>query len=169
MEGVISILPEPFYTQVANLKAELRTRFDVDETTPPHFSYHVAPVYDLAKIQVHLEKLAKTLSPFTIRTSGIGIFTGESLVVYVTVTRNEIIEQVHRRVWEDIYVPDSMPYYTAAQWIPHITLADKKIDANKTAEIIRWLAPQSFTWDILIQNIVFYRSAQELFSFALEG
>jgi 2'-5' RNA ligase len=174
MEGVISFLPVPFYQQVEGIKNQLKNRFEVNETAPPHFSYHVAPTYDMERTLAALDHIAKSMSPFTIQTSGLGIFTGEKQVIYVTVVRSDPLERVHRRIWQEItsYATEPNAYYAMPQWIPHITLVDKQTDKNNTAEIVRWLAERSFSWQMTIDNMVFFRDLEvddEIYTFRLEN
>ena len=73
MDGVITILPEPFYSQVVGIWTDLteacggRGEF----TTPvPHFSWHVANHYDQKQLQLVFAELCPYSRPFQVRTSG---------------------------------------------------------------------------------------------------
>lgn len=172
MEGIISLLPPPFYQQVEGIKNQIKSRFTIEDSSPPHVSYQIAPLYDVSPTLSALEEMVKTLSPFPIQTSGLGLFTGEKQVIYITVARSDTLGRIHRRIWKEITTFASEPgeYYSAPQWIPHITLVDRQTDREQTAEIIRWLAERDFSWQMTIDNLVFFREQhEEIYTFKLEG
>ncbi len=127
MHGIVSLLPEQYYHHVERLWAELQQEFSVRGVyvTPyPHFSYQVALYYDLDKVASVLERIAENISTFQVRTSGVGIFTGASPVIYIPVVRSLELSQLHEEIWNELSEAGSgiQEYYSPAQWMPHITV-----------------------------------------------
>jgi 2'-5' RNA ligase len=160
MQGVISLLDEQHDTLVRELWAELAGRFGLGAyVTPiPHFSYQIAAQYDSALLAGILERAASRAAPFHVQTTGLGIFTGVSPVLYIPVVRSLELSQLHQRLWgelagaagqqiSDLYHPD--------QWMPHITIGIGDLDKARLAEVILLLSERSFNWTITINNLAF--------------
>jgi hypothetical protein len=84
MHGIVSLLDNDQNQLVEELWAELKREFSVDGVyfTPyPHFSYHIALYYDVEKIESVLKRITANIRKFKVRTSGLGIFSGASLLI----------------------------------------------------------------------------------------
>ena len=78
MDGVVTLLPEPIYTQVEEIWSELAQACGVqgiNATPVPHFSWHVAERYHEDLLQKTLQELANRSQPFQVRTAGLGVFS----------------------------------------------------------------------------------------------
>lgn len=105
MHGVVSLLDSTYYRVVEDLWAELERAFAVDGVyvTPyPHFSYQVAPQYDIEGLEAILRHFAFNSAAFQVRTTGLGIFTGVSPVLYISVVRSPELTRFHKRLWQKI-------------------------------------------------------------------
>src|SRR4051812_46659014 len=105
MDAVVSLLDETHYRLVEDLWAELEARFGVRGiyVTPyPPFSYHIAQHYDLAALEPVLRRAAQGATPFTVRTGGLGIFTGANPILYIPVVRDPALTEFHRRLWQAV-------------------------------------------------------------------
>ncbi|HEX6385194.1 MAG TPA: 2'-5' RNA ligase family protein, partial [Anaerolineae bacterium] len=127
MHGVVTILDEAHYERVEALWADLKREFGVGNANVvhyPHFSYHVAGDYDLDRLAAALEAIARETAAFTVKASGLGIFTGPEPVLYVPVVRSAALTALHQRVWTAVEHAsrDSIAYYAPDLWLPHITL-----------------------------------------------
>jgi 2'-5' RNA ligase len=158
MYGVVALLDSESHARVEALWAEFRERFGVQgiSLTPvPHFSFHVAESYNFPAINDVIAQAASTISPFTARTNGLGIFTGSIPVLYIPIIRNPNLTTLHRRMWLSLSAVSVKPvsYYHPDQWRPHITLAHGDVDHDTLAQIIRLLSARSFTWDLHIDTL----------------
>lgn len=163
MYAVVSLLNGTSYGQVEGLWAELQERCGVKGiyATPfPHFSYHVAPAYEMARLERWLRRAARSLRPFTVCTSGLGIFTGLSSVLYIPVVRSPELTRVHGRIWPraDAMATGSVAYYHPDRWIPHITLGHGDLCQANLPDVVRLLGDRSFTWEITIDNLAIISS-----------
>ena len=161
MHGVVTVLPEPYFERVAHLWQALKLHFGVGSpkaTAVPHFSYHISPEYDLAALEEVLLETAVSTPPFTVKTTGIGIFPGEKPVVYLPVTRTPELQALHSALWprlQSVAQGSALEsaYYAAANWFPHITLGHSDITTENLGPIITWLNGQSLAWEIQATNL----------------
>ena len=158
MHGIVSLLDNDHYQLVEELWAELEREFSVHGVyvTPyPHFSYHVAQGYDMDKVESVPDRITSNITTFKVRTSGLGIFTGSSPVLYIPVARSLDLTQLHQELWQEISPSSSgvQEYYHPNQWMPHITIGFGDISKDRLSQIIPFLAERDFTWEISINNI----------------
>ncbi len=158
MHGIVSLLDEQHHTLVEGLWAELAVRFGlcgVYASRFPHFSYQVAAHYDLTMVEGILEHVAAREAPFSVQTTGLGIFTGAQPVLFVPVVRSLELCELHRRLWgmlsragKDINV-----YYHPDLWMPHITIGLGDLDKERLSDVMLLLSERSFNWTITINNL----------------
>lgn len=158
MHGVVSVLEEPHDSRVAQLWAELKQQFGVGSplaTAVPHFSYHVAPIYELDAVKQILTETAVTTPPFTVKTTGIGIFPGKLPVVYIPVARSPQLMALHAMLSPQLetIAQGALDTYSATNWFPHITLGHGDITSENLGAIVAWLNRQSLAWDIQVSNL----------------
>ncbi|WP_197029325.1 2'-5' RNA ligase family protein [Alicyclobacillus macrosporangiidus] len=157
MHAIVSLLDEHHYQHVENLWSELRNQFGLNgiyKTPYPHFSYHIARQYDFQRIGDELKRLSREIPPFTVRTCGLGIFTGADPVLYVPVVRSSLLDSIHRTLLTRISdaADEASPYYGPDQWIPHITIAQWNLDENVLAKVVAHLYDRNFYWTIRVNN-----------------
>ena len=158
MHGIVSLLDNDHNQLVEELWAELEREFSVHGVyvTPyPHFSYHVAQAYDVEKLESVLQRITSNITTFKVRTSGLGIFTGASPVLYIPIARSLELTQLHQELWEKISTASSgvQEYYYPDQWVPHITIGFGDISKENLSQMIPLLAERNFTWEITVNNI----------------
>ena len=158
MHGLVSILPQPYYAQVEALWQELESehRLQGIRVTPlPHFSWQIAREYDFERLETILRDIAARTPPFTVRTTGLGLFTGFRPVLFIPVIKNAALLQLHTMIWEQTQ-PASQGlsfYYNPEHWTPHISLAYEDIDAANIGPILQALTFRPFNWEMTIDNI----------------
>ncbi len=102
MQGIVSLLDDEAYARVERLWDELEVSFGVRGiyVTPfPHFSFQVAEEYDVGEVEQFLRGLAARTRPFRATTAGLGIFTSEQPVLYVSLVRGPRLDALHREIW----------------------------------------------------------------------
>lgn len=111
--------------------------------------------YDLDKILPVLSQIAQRQKSFTIRTSGLGIFTSKKPVVYVPVVRSIELSKLHLQIWKEIsmFVTDEVDYYDEQKWLPHITIAHGDVTDKNLSKLISFLNDVDLTWDIHVDNL----------------
>ena len=158
MHGIVSLLDNDHNQLVEEIWAVLEREFSVHGVyiTPyPHFSYHVAQAYDIDKIELVLQRITSNITTFNVKTSGLGVFTGTSPVLYIPVVRSLELTQLHEELWQEISPVSSgvQEYYNPDQWMPHITIGFGDISKDKLLQMIPLLAERDFNWEITVNNI----------------
>lgn len=159
MNGIASLLDGSATSHVEGLWQELETRcglVGVKSTPFPHMTWQVTEDYDLPRLEVALRAVVGQVRPFSIHTSGLGLFTGENPIIYISVVKDEALMRFHSLLWEDMAGIAFHPahYYSPAQWVPHITLAYNDLTSANLDCALQSLAFQSFNWEIQIDNLV---------------
>lgn len=160
MHGVVSLLNPEAYADVEALWDELTRMFGlggVRRTPFPHVSYHVAPAYDVPRLEAVLRAFARERSSFHIRASGLGVFSGPAPVLYIPVVRTAELSAFHAALWEATApcASDLSVYYTPDRWMPHITLAQHDLGAAQLGQVVTAMAPRELTWDITVDNLAY--------------
>jgi 2'-5' RNA ligase len=165
--ALVSLLDDRHYRQMEDLWREL----DVDcgllgvSLTPlPHFTWNLAAEYDFKALEPRLTQLATAQEPFTVRTNGLGFFTGPSPVIYLPLVKDAALARFHQRVWDlsaDLAVGAS-PHYAPEAWVPHITVAYYDVEPAKLRCAVEKLAFRRYQWEVEVNNLslVFQLSGQ---------
>lgn len=168
MHGVVCLLDEAHNQLVQEIWTAMEAELGIkgSRVRPyPHFSYHVAEHYDLEVLEPVLKEFATSVAPFTVRTAGLGIFTGGLLpVLYVTVVRSPHLTRLQEILWLRLATGSAgiVEYYHPDQWVPHITLGQGDINAENLPAVLRLLKRYQFEWYFTADNIaVLYNEDQE--------
>ena len=158
MDAVISLLDAEHTRLVKSIWQELDVRFGVRaiSVTPfAHFSYQIADGYAIPRVEEALANVARSVPRFSVRTTGLGMFTGETPVLYVPVVKSPALTRLHRKIWEalDTAGSDISPLYSPEHWMPHITLGHGDLDASNIPAIMALMAGRNFSWEIAIDNL----------------
>jgi len=158
MYAIVTLLDEPAYSKVKALWQELGLLCDmsgIDLMPLPHFSWHTANEYDVPRLRTILLQIAKQNNAFSVRTSGLGIFTGESPVIYIPLARNDILSSVHQQVWRRVepVAVDGSSHYAPEIWIQHITLAHGDVSPDRLGCAMEQLAYRQYDWEIQVDNL----------------
>ncbi len=100
----------------------------IRETPYPHFSYQVAEDYHLNILDMTLAKFVTDMKPFTVTTSGLGIFTGPQPVFYISVVRTAMLTKLQEDLWTALLPAslDPVTYYYPNSWPPSYHLSQKR-------------------------------------------
>lgn len=169
MDGVVSLL-DPLHTQKTlafwrDLR-ELCGAPEIKDHFAPHFSWHVAEGYDSEELTKVLQEISLQTKPFSVRSTGIGIFSGEKPVIYVSLLKDRLLLDFHEKLWcainEFAVVPS--PLYAPENWVPHITIYFEEIfhqlppnwDAQASFQCaLNFLVSQRIEWEIPVDNFAY--------------
>ena len=164
MQGIVSMLDQRGGALVEALWSELERQFDLRyaRTAYPHFSYQVVERYDAGALEPALRSVAQAAQPLRIRTSGLGIFTGEQPVLYMRVVHAPVLSAFHRLVYDAVspFATDIHGYYAPVNWSPHITLAMHDLTHDQLPDVVRLLSRRDFQWEIIIDSLSLVLDAQ---------
>lgn len=158
MHGLVSLLDKTHYALVKEIWQELETDCGLTgiQVTPlPHFSWQIAEDYDWGALELALGEIAAGCQPFSVRTAGLALFTGEIPVVYIPVVRTRELSELHELIWQRLAAlsTEPSPYYAPARWMPHISLAYGDVEPSKLSCLMDTLAHRTFNWEIEIDNL----------------
>ena len=159
INGIASLLDKPATERVESLWQELDAQcglVGVKITPFPHFSWQVTEGYDSPRLDTSLQEIAGQTQPFTVRTAGLGLFSGESPIVYILIVKDEALIRFHSLLWQRMekIAIRPMPHYAPEKWVPHITLAYNDVRRDNLGCALNNLAFLPFEWEIQIDNLV---------------
>lgn len=159
MDGIVTILDDKYYQFVSDIWQDLKQACNLqgnESLTVPHFSWHVAEAYpDESRLDVLLEEVSLNIKPFTVQTTGLGIFFQPRLVVYIPVIKTPLLIQVHQQLWDLLtdLSDEPTPYYSPELWVPHITLTYEEMSDARLACVIERLSDKPLEWEIQVNNL----------------
>ena len=121
----------------------------------PHFSWQVAVNYQIDNVIEVIQNIALTTRRFNIHFSGFGIFPGNQPVLYLTIVRSSILDEIHQKVWDACseYGNDISPFYSTTRWIPHMTIASGQVTSFDISSAIEEMAGETWDYEIEINNL----------------
>ena len=181
MHAIVSLLDEEHFQLLKDLWRDLEADCGlagVNLTPLPHFSWQTASQYDFDRLQPLLKNISREAQPFFVRTTGLGVFSGELPVVYIPVVKDPAIVGFQARLWKQV-IPTAIgisSHYEPEIWVPHITLAYGDVNRFKLGCAMEKLAFQPFNWEVQVDHLalVFQYSGQvgeidSIYPFGEEG
>lgn len=158
MIAVTSLLDQSHSERVTELTELLDQKFGLNEVkmTPyPHLTLLTAEIPDMEELQQYLDQTSRETEPFTIRTTGLGVFPGEKPVIYIPVLRTAQLNQLHASLHRDISEMSSEMgiYYNPNMWLPHISLALGDTTPEVLGPVLTFLSNYNFNWEIMLDNL----------------
>lgn len=165
MDGVVTNLPEPFYARTLDLWKDLERLCGVKQvflTPVPHFSWQVVEEYDMARLGADLAPLCTSVKPFNVVTTGIGIFSKPTPVVYIPIVKNRALLELHARLYTVLHGSGrgQSPYYHPEFWVPHITLIFQDLTPDNLKCIFERLAFETFNWQFEVNHLSVLRQVE---------
>jgi 2'-5' RNA ligase len=124
-------------------------------TPLPHFTWLSAPEYDFSRMEDYLRAYARRATPFKVKGSGLGLFSGEEPVLYIPLAKNDSIIGIHRNLWKEVEKDKDLlnQNYSPEIWIPHITLANNDVNKESLSCSIPELALRQIELDVMVDNL----------------
>lgn len=127
MYSIISTLDPEADSKVNQLRAWLIDRNPSLGNTlllDPHVSWLGAEEMDVRTVGEMLTRMAHTLSPLYLVTTGFGVFSGRNPVLYLPIVKTTELAKLHASLWDllssEVKVSNLM--FRPEQWLPHITV-----------------------------------------------
>lgn len=160
MHGIVSLLPQPYYGEVEKIWDQLGNDFGLNgiRVTPfPHFSWQIGEDYDERLLLDTLEKLSQQSSAFTVRTTGLGVFSGVQPVIFIPLVKSPQLIDFHQHIWQHLEAAGTgiSPYYNPENWVPHISLAYGDVTPENLGTVMETLAFRTFNWEFEVNNFVY--------------
>jgi 2'-5' RNA ligase len=164
MQGIVTALDEPWRERVEEIWGELRAVFglpSVGLARDPHVTYHVAEAYDRSAVESAIAAIATSHAAFGLETHGLGVFRGESTVLYLHVTPSPALRAIHATILRavDGVAREPRPFYAPEAWVPHITLAAGGLSEEQLPEVMALLDRRDWRWQMQATNICYVPDA----------
>ena len=168
MIAVTSLLDQSHADRVTELTELLEKKFGlcgVKMTPYPHLTLLTAEVPDMEELREYLEQTSRETEPFSIRTTGLGVFPGETPVIYIPVLRTHPLNQLHARLHRNISEMSSEMgiYYNPNMWLPHISLALGDTSSEMLGPVLTFLSDFNFNWEIKLDNLTILQKAGDYY------
>ncbi|MDX5442457.1 MAG: 2'-5' RNA ligase family protein [Hymenobacteraceae bacterium] len=168
MVAVTSLLDVDHTLLVNDLIYELEREFNLSavQTTPyPHLTYLTTNVEKFSDLKDYLDDLSAKTTPFSVRTTGLGIFTGDNPIIYIPILRSPVLNQFHAKLYKEIsaFSNEMGFYYNPDFWMPHITLALGDTNPLIMGSVLNYLNQYKFDWKITFDNLAILKKSGDKF------
>lgn len=156
-------LPEPQYSTVESIRAELVETFGVDEYANPfpHFTLYPLPEdVDVDAVERAVRDVTADQDPFEVHTDGVGLFPQN--VVWLPVAKSPELTAFQSNVVDavDEFGPPPVPFYDPHRWFPHVGFAFAE-DAEQTTDIAEFLLDYDLDWQFTVDDVTITRPPAE--------
>ncbi|MFD2515441.1 2'-5' RNA ligase family protein [Pontibacter locisalis] len=168
MIALACLLDKRTSERVNELTEDLEKRFGLNgvKITPyPHLTMLTAEVVDMEELKQYLDLTCIETEKFSIRTTGLGLFPGESPVIFIPVLRTPPLNKFHDRLHRDISEMSTEMglYYNTNLWLPHITLALGDTSPEMLGPVLAYLCQYNFNWEVNIDNLTILQKCGEFY------
>ncbi len=124
-------------------------------TPLPHFSWQSAEEYNQDRAEEIVRELAMRIAPFTVQANSLGIFPGQSPVLYLGLAKSRKLLEIHEMIWRAVEPEALRPnaHYRPDNWIPHITLAYRDVNPVNLACAVEELAFQPVGLEVQVDHL----------------
>ncbi len=125
----------------------------------PHLTWMVAEDLAVKKSTPIITQISENVTPLTLHTFGLGVFTGAKPVLYLPVVKSIEMISLHEKIWDQIFPlsKDQKLYYSPKLWAPHITLAINDLNEENLACAVNALAFDTIELFVRISNLAIAR------------
>lgn len=129
----------------------------------PHFSWFTGDDFTDDHMDDLLLEISAQLNVFEVKTSGLGVFTSESPVLYLPIVKTAELMEYHRLIWSRLHakVIGINTLYAPENWIPHITVGYGDVTFERISCALESLLNYDLTLTIKIDNIAWLSRADE--------
>lgn len=157
MQAVISLLPEPFNTQVEKIWDSLDEKFGLKyvRITPiPHLTWQLGQGYQEGVLTI-LHELTLWMEPFEVCTQGLNHFPAEKPVLFIEITKSARLLELHKTLWDQLLpnTVDPSELYSPESWHPHITLALEDLTWEVLDQVTAHLGDEDLSWHFILDNL----------------
>ena len=158
VNGIASLLDDLYATRVVGLWKLLESRCGlrgIHTELPPHFTWPVVDHYDMTRLEPALRAYVWAARNFTVRATGLGVFTGRNPVIYLHIIKDAALLHFHEQLWQwtQSAAIRPSPFYAPHSWTPHVTLAYGDVTRANLGCALETLAFEPFDWEIKVDNL----------------
>ena len=144
MQGLVSILPQPYYDHVLEIWDDLEAKFGLKgiRVTPlPHFTWQVADQYQVPELLKSMRSIAANTPPMEVCVKSAEAFVSDNPVVFLKVLKSAPLLKLHFRLWlKCLPIGKEMNMlYSPPLWRPHISLAYQDLTRERLKEVLVYM------------------------------
>lgn len=145
-------------TSFAQMWQRLRTKCGLvtaNEISFVHLSWQGATAYEMGHASVVLQEIAAVTRAFTVKISGIGLFTGKQPVLFLNIVKNRKLLELHEVLWARFKndAKELNAFYAPEEWVPHVTLTYNPLSHEALTCAVAELMNEPFTTELMIDNL----------------
>lgn len=163
--GVVALLDDASNAYIRDLWQQLDDECGIKhlfDDPLPHITHLQVEDIQRDDLKAALRTFGQQQAPYTVQTSGIGIFTGERIAVYVSVVRSSALDAAHDTLTEYCapLINGMSETHLITNWVPHITLMLPEAVDDRLPEVIRFLSQQQFRREMTVTGVALLDSSQ---------
>lgn len=156
--SIAALLDETHDQIVRSIWRELETELGIKHifaNPVPHITHLQAQEIKKPDIYAALENFAENQGPYTLRTVGLGIFTGENRAVYISVVRTPQLAAVQTTLTSALAgsIEGIRQTHFINNWMPHISLLLPGMVGEQVGAIVDLLAKRDYSWEFPITRL----------------
>jgi len=129
----------------------------------PHFSWMVSEGFEEEAAKQAFEAISRKTTEFTVRTNGLGIFTGEKPILYLPIVKTEQLMDLHQEIWQVLFAlgVNQNTFYHPSQWIPHVTVIGEEIPLTQFVCLVESIVNITLEMTIHVNNLALIYSNKD--------
>ncbi len=129
----------------------------------PHFSWLTGADFVDDQISLSLSEISQQMNVFEIKTAGLGVFTGESPIIYLPIIKTQQLLTYHQMIWNSFSnkVKEINSYYAPQNWVPHITIGYGDVTLDTLSCALKSLLHRDLSLNIIIDNVSYLSRVEE--------
>jgi len=125
----------------------------------PHICLSAGTCSDETRLVYEFEELLQALSPFELKSNGLGVFICKAPVIYIRWVRNKELMEVFRKVYGKIQPlwKETYPNYQQELWEPKTTLFLNEVEYSSLPQVIEEIKDIDFRQMMTVNSIALDR------------
>ena len=127
----------------------------------PHITHVQAHGIKTPDIYDTLERFRELQEPYVVRTSGLGIFTGKHIAIYISVVRNPQLTAIQTTLLATLAgsLENIRETHLVNYWMPHISLLVPTMIDDRLGDVVTHLATRDFSREFTVSELVILDSS----------
>lgn len=167
MQGAVIVLEGEASEALARLQDDIEAEFGVRQLKRghiPHITLHLAERYDVTAFDAVVRSIARSETPFAVRTVGLAFFTGSPLTIYWPVVRSARLALLQRTLAQEAsltVLEGPSEFCLPETWVPHVTLAGEVLTPELVGRMTPWLLERSPAIEIAVAQLTVAEDTDE--------
>lgn len=121
----------------------------------PHCTHLQTSLVQEQPLTDALERFSSRQAPYSLRTAGLALFTGQKTALYIPVIRTTRLNAVHDQLLGHVTasVGSISGPYRHDLWVPHITLVLPQSGREILPAVVQRLIDRDFDWEIQVEEL----------------